>query len=245
MFTAVMCPTCQHKFRVPEGSMGKRHNCPNCQTPFLAGRSEAEPNDAVEPQPAAVPALNKTMLAEPEPPIRSTCPRCKKSVESPASEAGTKKPCPHCGQRLLIPAPPPPAAAQPGLNKTLLALDETKAAPPPAKEAKEVPAVVLLPESRAKAERCLECGRSVTGWERVFTCQDCGSVFCSSLCIREHRANAHDRREREPRRRPEPDREPLPAPEADYTALIVVLVVGGILLVFLLLWLLLFLIYWR
>ena len=55
--------------------------------------------------------LDKTMLGgEPSPPIQYNCPRCKAPLESPAIEAGTKKPCPECGQRLQVPAAPPPAA---------------------------------------------------------------------------------------------------------------------------------------
>jgi DNA-directed RNA polymerase subunit RPC12/RpoP len=128
MFTLVTCPTCQHKFTVPEAAMGKRHTCPSCQSPFLAGKSVGEADAPVpmryEPAPAA--AFNKTMLGETAPPITYNCPRCKKPLESPAIEAGTKKPCPSCGQRLQVPAAPP-AAAQPNLNKTILASDESKA----------------------------------------------------------------------------------------------------------------------
>src|SRR5262249_7661584 len=77
---------------------------------------------------AAQPNLAKTMVAsdesKPAPPIKYNCPNCKKPLESPASEGGTKKNCPACGQRLQIPAAP---AASPTLNKTLLASDESKA----------------------------------------------------------------------------------------------------------------------
>jgi hypothetical protein len=130
MFASITCPACRHKFIIPEAGMGSRHNCPNCQTPFVAGKSVPEANVAVQSQPAPAPAMappsapagiNKTMLGETEPPVRYNCPRCKKPLESPAIEAGTKKPCPACGQRLQVPAPPPPP---PGLNKTLLASAE-------------------------------------------------------------------------------------------------------------------------
>jgi hypothetical protein len=43
--------------------------------------------------------------------IRFVCPACNGVVESPESAAGSKLPCPHCGQRLQIPYPP---------NKTVL-----------------------------------------------------------------------------------------------------------------------------
>jgi DNA-directed RNA polymerase subunit RPC12/RpoP len=71
------------------------------------------------------------MLGEfdpPEPMIKYNCPRCKKPLESPASEALTKKPCPACGGRLQVPAAPPKApVGDPSLNKTLLA--ETSVTP--------------------------------------------------------------------------------------------------------------------
>ncbi len=45
--------------------------------------------------------------------IRYRCPKCKKSLTAEESDAGTKKNCPHCEQRVKIPVPPPP-------NKTML-----------------------------------------------------------------------------------------------------------------------------
>jgi DNA-directed RNA polymerase subunit RPC12/RpoP len=126
MFASVTCPACRHKYTIPEGAMGSRQNCPNCRTPFLAGKSVSEGGGGgdvpMKYEPAAASGgLNKTMLGETGPPVKYNCPRCKKALESPASEAGTKKPCPACGQRLQVPQPPPPP---PGLNKTMLASDD-------------------------------------------------------------------------------------------------------------------------
>ena len=45
--------------------------------------------------------------------IRYRCPRCKRSLTAQDNEVGTKKNCPQCEQRVLIPTPPPP-------NKTML-----------------------------------------------------------------------------------------------------------------------------
>jgi DNA-directed RNA polymerase subunit RPC12/RpoP len=128
--------------------MGQRRTCPKCEAVFIAGKSVAESAGRVNgtsrrglleraaeeqqaaPQVAAaatkpVPGsgADRTMLAELDALIRYNCPRCKKPLESPASEGGTKKPCPSCGGRLQVPAAPPPAsaAAATGLNKTLLA----------------------------------------------------------------------------------------------------------------------------
>jgi Zn finger protein HypA/HybF involved in hydrogenase expression len=134
MFSRISCPSCQYKFTIPEGDMGKRHVCPNCQSPFFAGKSVADGSAVPMKREASADAgFNKTMLGDAAvaaPPIKYNCPRCKTPLESPAAEGGTKKPCPSCGQRLQVPnAPPPPAAAAPNLNKTMLAGDES-AAPP-------------------------------------------------------------------------------------------------------------------
>jgi DNA-directed RNA polymerase subunit RPC12/RpoP len=139
MFARVTCPACQYALSIPEGEMGKRYTCPNCQSPFFAGKTAGE---AVSPAAFSAAPLSsagpaggyaKTLLGEMAPPIKYNCPRCKAPLEAAASEAGTKKPCPSCGQRLQVPAAPPPApaaAGQPNLNKTLLASDESQAAPP-------------------------------------------------------------------------------------------------------------------
>jgi DNA-directed RNA polymerase subunit RPC12/RpoP len=212
MVSYVVCPTCHHNLAVEEGQMGRRHTCPRCGSPFLAGASAPLPGDA--PPPSAPAPLNKTMLGEVGPPIRYTCPRCKKPLEDPASEAGTKKPCPYCSQRVQVPHAPAPAA---GLNKTMLGQDEDSSLP----QAAPLQSAALAPSRR---DRCLECGRDISGWDNTFTCPDCGSVFCSSLCIREHRHHAHERR---PRERPRPMREPAPEPASDNTGLVVGLVLGG------------------
>jgi DNA-directed RNA polymerase subunit RPC12/RpoP len=44
--------------------------------------------------------------------IRFLCPRCKAVLDQPENAAGTKMPCPSCGQRLQVPLPPE--------NKTVL-----------------------------------------------------------------------------------------------------------------------------
>jgi DNA-directed RNA polymerase subunit RPC12/RpoP len=161
MFAAITCPACQHKFSIPEGAMGKRQTCPNCHSPFLAGKSVAEAEVPMKFQAAAAAPINKTMLGEIEPPIKYNCPRCKKELEAPAIEAGTKKPCPSCGQRLQVPAAaaPPLGAPQAGLNKTILAADESKAEPiryncPNCKKPLESPPIEALSK-----KNCPACGQ--------------------------------------------------------------------------------------
>jgi hypothetical protein len=50
MLTLITCPTCHHKFSVPEGSMGQRRTCPNCESIFVAGKSVAESNGRINGQ---------------------------------------------------------------------------------------------------------------------------------------------------------------------------------------------------
>jgi DNA-directed RNA polymerase subunit RPC12/RpoP len=128
MFHLTTCPTCQTKISIPEEKVGRRYICPHCQSPFVAGKSAAVAD--APPDPSA--SYNKTMLTESKPPIKFPCPRCKTPLEMPAEEAGRKRPCPACGQRLLVPdtAPAPAPAAPAGLNKTML-VDENQPVPPP------------------------------------------------------------------------------------------------------------------
>jgi hypothetical protein len=149
MFASITCPTCRHKFSVPEGVMGNRQTCPNCHSPFVAGKSVAEADAPIKFQAAEAPPINKTMLGETEPPVRYNCPRCKKPLESPAIESGTKKPCPACGQRLQVPAPPAPARPQPNLNKTILAFDESNPQAPRNVGAQGSPVVSQAPAGAA------------------------------------------------------------------------------------------------
>jgi len=153
-------------------------------------------------------------MAQPETMIRYTCARCKKSLESPVSFAGQKINCPDCGQRLQI--PPPSAPPPPPINKTILATEES-AAPVPvhvpsprpqpvpptpiltARVSEEAPARAPAP-SPARRESCLECGKDITERTRVQTCPDCGSLFCSAGCFREHDYHAHAKKAKKRRR---------------------------------------------
>jgi DNA-directed RNA polymerase subunit RPC12/RpoP len=146
----------------------------------------------------------RTALAQPEEMVRYSCPRCKKSLESPVSLAGQKFNCTGCGQRIQIPQPPKPP--EPAVNKTMLG-DVDSLSPPPSAlpapsrgPANEVP-VVQAVQQPARRESCLECGRDITGRDRLLTCPDCGSLFCSSMCFRDHRAHAHPRQKKRVRAR--------------------------------------------
>jgi DNA-directed RNA polymerase subunit RPC12/RpoP len=210
MVVNVTCPTCGNKCRFPEESARQGARCPAClnlvpiesAAPSLLARSAA-----VEPPPAE--AVNRTVLAQPEPMIRYSCPRCKKSLESPASLAGQKLHCPDCNQRLQIPQPstPPP----PAVNKTMLAVEETRVpvAPPPGRTAQgkavaeKRDAREAVPDFPARdastppmrREHCLECGVDLSQQARVHTCPECGSLLCSARCYREHNDHAHAPRE--------------------------------------------------
>jgi DNA-directed RNA polymerase subunit RPC12/RpoP len=202
---------------VAQEALGQDVRCPACcsyfptrsvSAPSLLSRSvPAEPAPTV---PLAPP--NRTVLAEPEAMIRYSCPRCNRSLESPVSFAGQKLNCPDCNQRLQIPKPSA-APAGPSLNKTMLAPEELRPpVPTPVASARSQPTappaapptvppmrVELIEETPAPASRqapvgresCLECGADISQRQRVQTCPDCGSLFCSAMCIREHRRHAH------------------------------------------------------
>jgi DNA-directed RNA polymerase subunit RPC12/RpoP len=220
----VKCPTCGHVCRLADDSQEQEILCPSCRSYFprtsqsassLLGRT---PHAESAPPPATTPQ-NRTLLAQPEAMIRYTCPRCKKSLESPVSFAGQKLNCPGCNQRLQIPQPSTPAP--PPVNKTILATEESAVTAPlpvptPPPQPTSPPAVRPLdtlavvdespskrePERPSRRESCLECGANITGRSRVQTCSDCGSSFCSAACYREHRYYSHSRR-RKKKRRPE------------------------------------------
>src|SRR4051794_34939084 len=69
--------------------------------------------------------------------IRFACPKCKAVLECPDDEAGSKMGCPHCGQRLQIPTPPP--------NRTILAPYLGRGPDPAARPGVNVPPTAPLP----------------------------------------------------------------------------------------------------
>ncbi|GIW81563.1 MAG: hypothetical protein KatS3mg105_3370 [Gemmatales bacterium] len=132
MFHVTRCPSCDTRFSIPEAKVGTRQICPHCQTPFVVGKGVIEPPSMLSMEKPSMlsQSLASTMLGQVEEMIRYKCPRCQKPLEAPKSEAGVKKPCPACGQRLQVPAPSTPAG-DPSLNKTLLAEEQSTAPPPP------------------------------------------------------------------------------------------------------------------
>ena len=92
MPVSLKCPTCGHDFRLPDDNQEPEVLCPSCRSLFPRKSQSAPsllrrvPPAASAPPPATAP--NKTVLAEPEAMIRYTCPRCKKSLESPVSFEG-------------------------------------------------------------------------------------------------------------------------------------------------------------
>ncbi len=212
------CPTCGHVCRLADDAPDTEVLCPSCRSYFPRTAQAAPSLLGRAPRPQAPPAAppNRTLLAEPEAMIRYTCPRCKRSLESPVGYAGQKLNCPGCDQRLQIPQPSTPPA--PPVNKTVLATEEPPVAPAPAPPpqpasppaARRFDNLEVVEESepkrdskrRERRESCLECGTDVSDRGRVQTCADCGATFCSAACYREHRYYAHSKR-RQKKRRPE------------------------------------------
>ena len=75
--------------------------------------------------------------------IRFACPKCRKPLSAPEDKAGCKVPCPGCGQRLQIPAPPP---AKTRLGVLIPDVPDTRVQPPAAGPA-ATPAPAAYPEA--------------------------------------------------------------------------------------------------
>lgn len=198
MFMNITCPTCGHRCRVPERSLGQQVKCPACSHLFQCGTA-SPPSLTARPASAAKSSgVQETPQARaaqvlPSQDIHYRCVRCNKPLESPAHLAGHKINCPDCGQRLQIPfsstAEPPRVPVVP-----------VSPAPPPPRAPVEEPILTVVPAATpapaARREYCLECGVEVTQRPRVQTCPDCGSLFCSARCYRDHCHHAHPSRRR-------------------------------------------------
>jgi DNA-directed RNA polymerase subunit RPC12/RpoP len=171
---------------------GQLVQCPACSKPYPCA-SASPPSLAVAPPPAQGLPPARPAQAGPDQAIHYRCPSCSKPLESAASLAGHKINCPGCGQRLRVPQPtagPPPVIVVPQAP-----LASTPPAPPVTggELATVLPTASPAPPPRPR-ESCLECGVDVTERPRVQTCPDCGSLFCSARCYREHRYHAHPSR---------------------------------------------------
>ena len=144
--------------------------------------------------------------------IRFLCPRCKAVLDQPENAAGTKLPCPSCGQRLQVPLPPEnktvlgtPLGADVPITPSAVpaALPAGGAAPPP-----EIPAPVT---SSTHVQVRLVMGREHLFWpcpycqNSVDVPQDLGqvSVRCPHCAkkIEVPYPSGMPRRARRPRRR--------------------------------------------
>ena len=193
MFMNVSCPLCGKKCRVPESALGGEVLCPACEKRFQCGTA-SPPSLVTRPIPEK-PATDRVQLtpevstaqAQASDQIHYRCPRCTKPLQSPAKMAGEKANCPECGQRLQIPLAQPVAPVNPVVTIV--------PQPPVASSKNKKPkAVVAAPSAPARSENCLECGIDVSQRQRLQTCPDCGSLFCSARCYREHRYHAHPSR---------------------------------------------------
>jgi len=211
MFMNVACPTCGHNCRFPERLIGQQVKCPACSNLFQCGTMSlpslaarpitAERSSSVQPMPPA-----RAVHVQPNQEIHYRCPGCGKSLQSPGHMAGHKVNCPDCGQRLQIPPSSTPAA--PIYQRTGTVEESSAPAAPHAASSgaqlaasaaaeKEVILTVLpvaSPPAPPRHEYCLECGVDVTQRSHVQTCPDCGSLFCSARCYREHNYHAHPSR---------------------------------------------------
>lgn len=202
----VICPICGQKCRVPESALGQAVKCPACLKPFQCGSISPRSLDTRPLPTGSVPVVDsipdtRTVGAQGADNIHYRCSRCKKSLESPAQMAGEKVNCPDCGQRLQIPAAPSAltaSAASSTVEVPVVVLTPNPpipvvSAPLPAKK-KKIGIKSASTTDLPRQENCLECGKDITERQRVQTCPDCGSAFCSAGCYREHQHHAHSSR---------------------------------------------------
>ncbi len=168
MSATITCSVCGHSASISSSLVGRKLRCPSCDTPVMAApaappatapaelQQPAPPQAGKAPPSSQIVAASRTVIAQTEVMIRYSCPRCKQSLESPASQGGTKLNCPACGQRLQIPQSPVAPALAP-LNQTVLAV--AASAVQPDEPRSPVDQVEILPDE-ALLVRCFECGRS-------------------------------------------------------------------------------------
>lgn len=212
MFMNITCPTCSHKWRVPERVLGQQVKCPACAHQFQCGLASPPSLKAIPLAPEKASEVRRMpqsraahLLSTAS--IHYCCPRCQKPLESPTHLAGQKLNCPDCGQRLQIPQPS--SMPSPLDNQTMLASEELLPTSrivfyplpdSPHSQAEQEPILTVLPAFPQKSttavrrEYCLECGVEVTQRARVQSCPDCGSLFCSARCYRDHGIHAHPSR---------------------------------------------------
>ena len=127
------------------------------------------------------PSNQEMNVAELERPIRYACPRCKSSMRSFASDAGSVTACPECGQKLRV----PPLPASEGIAPADASRSWRLSAQPP-----PLPVTKLEPEPDER-DCCGECGRDIgkRGYGR--RCRDCKAPLCSRECFEQHNEFAH------------------------------------------------------
>ena len=118
--------------RIPDNAAGKRVKCPTCaaaiQVPEVVKSGES-----ASPAPETFGATDKPL---PPATMLVACPTCSTTVSCKYDMAGQKVKCTKCGQRILVPNPPPQTKA--GSNKTTLGKivdDDPMTVPPVATEA--------------------------------------------------------------------------------------------------------------
>jgi DNA-directed RNA polymerase subunit RPC12/RpoP len=200
MYMNIICPLCGDKCRVPERALGQKMACPACGQTFVCSLPPA-PQPPTEASPLVTESQSPANVAEGG--IHYRCPRCQRSLRSPTNAAGQKVSCPNCGQRLQVPQSSVPnptlvASGQPAPTTVPVSVVPRQPAPPPPPT--PIPTVVPIverpvsPTPPVRRESCLECGLDLSRRERILTCPDCGSLFCSAGCFRDHRFYAHSGR---------------------------------------------------
>ena len=129
MLTLVSCPTCHHKFTIPEEAMEPAASCPNCQSLFVAGKSVAgamahqEQAFDVEPRAWRRQRTRRAIDRCSAKWIRrsNTTARAQEAAQRRSGERGRHRSHAPPAAVAQVPVTPPRSAVVDPLNKTLLA----------------------------------------------------------------------------------------------------------------------------
>ncbi len=100
------CQTCRRVIRTPDGTAGKRAECPHCGelTPVPA-QSEGSATAPKRMPQSSVPRAGPTATGDERQAIEFPCPKCTSPVRTPASAVGKRGKCPSCEAVFQIPQP--------------------------------------------------------------------------------------------------------------------------------------------
>jgi uncharacterized paraquat-inducible protein A len=108
----IHCPGCRASVKAPAELAGQIRPCPRCGRRLLLRFRRENKAAGRRPVPAASDRLGLRLRPAPKAPptdtaIRLSCPGCQAAIKAVVELAGQTRPCPRCGQALVIPGTRP------------------------------------------------------------------------------------------------------------------------------------------